>query len=134
MVIANLVVWYRDLELSAILVQGPVNTAAAQNSRNLIQPNHLYSTLCVILNLHSSLGQGGVGLLARLAVGPGEPVGRPLGGDQVDDDEGGQQHGQDDHVEGGAQQVQLQDLGGRAALLPPLLLYPHDHLTFIIIN
>ena len=83
-------------------------------------------------NINSSLGQGGGGLLARLAVGLGEPVGRPLGGDQVDDDEGGQQHGQDDQVEGGAQQVQLQDLGGGAALLPTLLLYPHDHLRFIM--
>ena len=71
------------------------------------------------------LGQGGV--LAWLAL-VAQPVGRPLGRDQVDDEEGGQEDGQDDEVDGGAQHVQLQDLGGGATLLPALLLYPHDHL------
>ena len=41
----------------------------------------------------SYLGQRGSGILAWLAFGIAQPVGRPLGCDQVDDEEGGQEDG-----------------------------------------
>ena len=53
----------------------------------------------------SSLSQGGSGILARLAIGLAQPVGRPFWCDQVDDEEGGQKDAQYDEVDDGTQRV-----------------------------